>query len=388
MEKEIEVKGYCDAQFESVLDVFKENFNSFNEIGASFAVTVNGKFVIDIWAGYTNESKTKYWGKNTITRVASTVKVITSLCALMLVDNGKIELDSPVSKYWPEFAQNGKENLPVRYLFSHTAGLPGIETPISPQNLQDWDLIVESLAAQKPLWEPGTMRGYHTLTFNYLLGELVRRVSGKSLSQFFEEEVAKPLNIDFYLGLPENVRSQYASFISAKLPKNFSQLAFPEPHPIAKKIAANPQIWKVSMNDPFWFNVGAQGFGNARSVASVGSIFACEGKFNGIQFLSPKTIELVLEEQIYDSDIILGAPIRTGLGFGLTSKERPFPNPRTIYWSGMGGSSITMDIDAKMSIAYVMNQARIELPDENKTNKYATDTRANCLIEEVFKLTT
>ncbi|MCK4284772.1 MAG: beta-lactamase family protein, partial [Candidatus Lokiarchaeota archaeon] len=169
MSNELEVKGYTDPKFKTIKDVFKENFKEFNEVGASFAVFYDNKFVVDIWGGYSNPEKTKPWNKDSIAKVYSTNKIITSICALILVDRGLLDLDAPVARYWPEFAQSGKEKLPVRYLFSHSAGLPGFDEKITVEDLKDWDKIVKILAKQKPWWEPGTKSGYHATTMYFLL---------------------------------------------------------------------------------------------------------------------------------------------------------------------------------------------------------------------------
>ncbi|MHA1985488.1 MAG: serine hydrolase domain-containing protein [Promethearchaeota archaeon] len=205
MTSKVEIHGSCEPRFEAVKDAFTRNFEEEMEVGASFAVTINGKYVIDIWGGYKDKEKTQAWEKDTICNVYSTTKVPTVLCTMMCVDRGLLDLDEKVAKYWPEFAQNGKENILVRHLLSHTSGLAGFEVAGTvPSNyLYDWEKATSLLAAQKPWWEPGTKSGYHAITHGYLLGEVVRRVTGKSLGTFFKEEVANPLNIDFHIGLAE-----------------------------------------------------------------------------------------------------------------------------------------------------------------------------------------
>ena len=181
MTEEIEIHGLCEDKFRAVKTAFAKNFKVDGDIGASFAATINGKFVVDIWGGFADKERSRPWEKDTIVNVYSTTKVMTIISALMLVDQGLLDLDAPVAKYWPEFAQNGKENLPVRNIFSHTSGLAGWEEKITPEVLFDWDKAVSLLAAQKPWWEPGTKSGYHAITHGYLLGELVRRITNKSL---------------------------------------------------------------------------------------------------------------------------------------------------------------------------------------------------------------
>ncbi|MFX1324013.1 MAG: serine hydrolase domain-containing protein [Promethearchaeota archaeon] len=205
MTEKVEIHGLCEPRFEAVKDTFTRNFDEGMEVGASFAVTINGKYVIDIWGGFKDKEKTQPWEKDTIVNVYSTTKVPTVLCTMMCVDRGLLDLDGTVATYWPEFAQNGKDNILVRHLLSHTSGLAGFEEAgkIPSKYLYDWEKATSLLAAQKPWWEPGTRSGYHAITHGYLLGELVRRVTGKSLGTFFKEEVAIPLDIDFHIGLAE-----------------------------------------------------------------------------------------------------------------------------------------------------------------------------------------
>ena len=388
MIQDVKIHGYCDRRFKSVKRVFETNFEQGLECGASFAATINGKFVVDLWGGFMDETKTRPWEENTISPVASTTKIMAALCIHMLVDRGKLDINNPVAKYWPEFAQAGKENLPVRYILSHTAGLAGFDEPVKVEDLLDWDLITTLLAKQKPWWEPGTESGYHGITFNFLLGEIIRRISGKPLKTFFRDEVAIPLNADFHIGLTKQQLSRYSEFIPSDLPesallKNLSQdlmlvRVFSNPHLI---LPLNPK----GLEKRNRLKNKIEGFGNARSVALIAALMACGGELNNIRLLSLNTIEKAIEEQIYSTDLVLGVPIRFGLGFGLRSKEKPYPNQRTFYWSGVGGSFVIMDLDAKVSIAYVPNQMRYQTPEETQSNKYANDTRANRLITAFFE---
>lgn len=209
----MKIDGYCDERFISVKHAFEKNFELGFEVGASFAVSLNGKLVVDIWGGFSDSAKTKPWEKDTIVNVFSTTKVMTALCIHLLVDKGLINVDAPVAKYWPEFAQATKENILVKHLMSHSAGLPGFDEKIPVEALYDWDRIIGLLASQEPWWKPGTKIGYHMITFGYLLGELVRRVTGKSLGEFFRDEIAVPLNIDFHIGLPETFDSRTSNII-------------------------------------------------------------------------------------------------------------------------------------------------------------------------------
>lgn len=374
MLKEIEVNGYCDKRFEPVKDLFIKNFEDGLEVGASLAATIYGEFVIDIWAGFADFAQTRAWEKDTIVNVYSTTKVMTILCTLMCIDRGLLNLDAPVAKYWPEFAQGGKEKLPVRYLLSHTSGLPGWDEKLTFEDLYNWDKVVSSLAAQKPWWEPGTKCGYHSLTHGYLLGELVRRVTGKSLGTFFREEVAKPLDADFHIGLSE-IHDSRVGDLTFPPPDEFVRFGELDPQSIAFRVAANPFTTRNVSKTRAWRAAeipAGNGHGNARSIAKIAAAIACGGELDGIRLLSSNTIEKAIEEQIYDTDLVALFPIRWGLGFGLNCKERPLgPNPNSFHWSGLGGSLVVMDPDAKTSFAYAMNKMVIDLgvPTDPRADK-------------------
>jgi len=370
MARKIEIHGFCDDQFKNVKEVFAENFKLDLDVGASLALTINGKFIIDIWAGYADEAQTKPWEEDTIVNVYSTTKVMTALCVLMLVDRGLLDLDAPVAQYWPEFAQAGKENLPVRYLLSHTAGIPGFDKRIQPETLYDWDAIVNILAAQKSWWKPGTKSGYHSITFGYLLGELVRRITGKTLGTFFKEEVAEPLKADFHIGLSAEHDSRVGELIPP-FPVDPQNVGDIDPNSIPIKVLLNPILTARETLTREWRAAeipASNGHGNARSVARVGAALACGGEVDGVRLLSLKTIEKSIEEQSNGSDLVLNVPIRFGLGYGLVSKDMPVsPNPRAFYWGGWGGSHVTMDLDAKLSWAYVMNRMMMSLTGDPRT---------------------
>ena len=196
-----EINGNCDERFAGVRDVFAANFDKGLDVGASVAVFIDGEPVIDLWGGHLDAEKTLPWQRDTITNVWSTTKTMTFVAALTLADRGLIDLDGPVARYWPEFAANGKERVLVRHVMAHTAGLSGWEDKIAPEELYDWDKATSLLAAQAPWWEAGQGSGYHALTQGYLMGEIVRRVTGKSFGTFFREEIAGPLGADFHVGL-------------------------------------------------------------------------------------------------------------------------------------------------------------------------------------------
>ena len=379
MNNKIKIDGYCEDRFTSVKEAFQYNFDENLEVGASFAVTINGKHVIDLWGGYSDAAETKPWKKDTIVNVYSTTKVMTVICIHMLVDRGLLDLDDPVAKYWPEFAQAGKENLPVKYLLSHTSGLAGWDKPIRTKKLYNWDLMVELLAAQKPWWEPGTKSGYHTFTYGFLLGEVFRRIMNKSVGTFFQEEVAKPLGADFYIGLPEEYDNRVAELIPPP-PIDLSIFGDIDPKSVAMRSLTNPMIDVQATKTREWRGAeipAANGHGNARSVSRITAALACGGELDGVHLVSEDTIKKSIEEQSYGTDLVLNVPIRFGLGWGLQSKELPIgPNPNLFFWGGYGGSVIAVDLDEKMSIAYVMNKMSSTITGGPRSQK---------LIEALYK---
>ena len=218
-----EIDGYCDAHFHAVKDAFAQNFDLHGEVGASVAVMVDGRMVVDLWAGHADGARTRPWERDTIVNVYSTTKGMVAACAHRLIEKGLLNLDAPVAKYWPEFAQKGKERLPVRYLLSHKAGLPAIREPLPAGTLYDWNAMAAALAAEEPWWEPGAKHGYHAVTFGFLVGEVVRRVSGKSVGTYFRDEIGAPLSLDFHIGLAAENDARTAEMLAAPPPEPGSE---------------------------------------------------------------------------------------------------------------------------------------------------------------------
>ncbi len=357
----IDIQGFCDDKFTAVKEAFRKNFEDDLEVGASFAATIDGKYVVDIWGGYADAAMTRPWEKDTIVNVYSTTKVMTAICAHILIDRGQLDPDALVTEYWPEFGQAGKEKMPVKYLLSHRSGLAGWDKPMTMEEFYDWDYAVSLLAAQKPWWEPGQHCGYHAITFGHLIGELVRRITGKSPGTFFREEVAGPLNADFHIGFGPELDHRVGEMVPPPVlqPGEPGYTEMP-PDSMLMKTLTNPPVTYEMLKERAWRAAeipAANGHGNARSVARVGAAMACGGELDGVRLMGLPTIEKAIGEQIYDTDLCLGSPIRYGLGFGLNSKDTPMgPNPRTFWWAGMGGSTVIMDLDARLSFSYVMNK--------------------------------
>jgi CubicO group peptidase (beta-lactamase class C family) len=214
----VAIGGRCDAHLRGVRDAFADNFTAHGEVGAAVAVTVDGKLVVDLWAGHADAARTHPWTRDTIVNVASATKGLTAICAHRLVDRGLLDLEAPVATWWPAFAQAGKADLPVHLLLGHRAGLPAIETPLPTEALYDWDTMTGALAAQAPWWEPGTRHGYHVFTFGWLVGEVVRRITDMSLGRYWRQEVAEPLGLDCHIGLAAAYDGRVAEFIPVPPP--------------------------------------------------------------------------------------------------------------------------------------------------------------------------
>ncbi|MGW0705351.1 serine hydrolase domain-containing protein [Streptomyces sp. NPDC002643] len=339
-----DIHGTCAERFAPVREALIASLGG-KDVGASVAVFVDGEPVVDLWGGYADADRTTPWERDTISNVWSTTKPMAALCALVLADRGDLDLDAPVAAYWPEFAAAGKEGVLVRHVLSHTSGLHVFDAPTTIDDLYDWPTITARLAAQTPAWEPGTEGGYHAVTQGYLIGEIVRRVTGRSLGAFFAEEIAGPLGADFHIGLAEEHDHRVAPIIP---PPSSPPRGDRRPNPAISGETANTLAWRRAEIP------AANGHGNARSVAAVQSVLACGGAARGVRLLSEKGCERALEEQFLGTDRVLGVPMRYGMGYGLHTGQ--LPHPRTCFWGGWGGSIVLVDFDARMSMAYTMNQ--------------------------------
>jgi CubicO group peptidase (beta-lactamase class C family) len=350
-----DVQGTCDAKFEGVRTALSHSLDSGAD-GASVAVFLHGEPVVDIWGGFVDAEHSAPWAADTLTNVWSTTKTMTFLCALMLHDRGELDFHAPVATYWSEFAAGGKEQVEVRHLMGHTAGLSGWDEPLVAEDLADWEKCTAALAAQTPWWEPGSGSGYHAVTQGFLIGEVVRRITGESIGSWFAREVAKPLGADFHIGLPASEDSRVANVIPpppidmAAMGGNVSELM--------AKTFLNPPIDATMAHHEWWRRAeipAANGQGNARSVAAIQSIIAGRGQARGVRLLSAEATDAIFEVQADGTDKVLGVPIRFGMGYGLGNEVMPL-GPRACYWGGYGGSIIVLDQDAELAVSYVMNR--------------------------------
>ena len=372
----MDVNGFCKPGFEPVREAFIANFDKGLDLGASVAVTKDGEPVVDLWAGDADSAGTP-WAEDTIVNVYSTTKTMAATSVLVLADRGEVDLYAPVATYWPEFAANGKEGVTVAHVMSRSAGLSGFDPPLAAiEELYDWDGICSRLAAQAPWWEPGTQSGYHAVSQGFLQGEIVRRVTGRSIGTFFREEIAEPLGADFHIGLDPAHDARVGELVPPGAPAGGPAGA--DPDSVAAKTFRGAPLDGTEPRTSAWRRAeipAAGGIGNARSVARVHSALACGGTVDGVTLMSESGVERILEEQTRGLDLVLGAPLVFGMGFGLNDAAFPIsPNPRSFFWGGWGGSLAIIDLDARVSIAYVMNRMEADLLGDQRGGGVAAAT--------------
>jgi len=376
-----EIHGSCDPRFEKMREILSANIDSGEDVGASVAVVHNGEMVVDIWGGWVDEKHSAPWSSDTIVNVWSSTKTQMALCALMLADRGELDLDAPVATYWPEFAANGKGGVLIRHLLSHTSGVSGWDQPIEVSDLYDWTKSTAKLAAQAPWWEPGTSSGYHALNQGHLVGEVIRRITGLKLGEFFRREVAEPLGLDFHIGLPESEFGRVSNVIPPPpLPVDMSQL---DPNSVVVKTFSGPAPGAEAAWTKEWrqADIGAaNGHGNARSLAWAQSAISNGGVVRGHRLLGQKTIDQIFRVQSDGMDQVLMAPVKFGIGYGL-------PNPtvahlpmdrRACFWGGWGGSAIVNDLDLGLTVTYVMNRMAEGLLGDNRGTSLVSAAFAAC----------
>jgi CubicO group peptidase (beta-lactamase class C family) len=390
MTERAEVHGRCEPAFEPLRRALADTVDAGHEVGAALAVYAGKQQVVDLWAGHTDAARTRPWDEDTIVNLYSVGKAITALCALRLVERGALDLDSPVSRYWPEFAQAGKERLPLRYLLTHQAGLPAVFRELPSGAELQWEVMTDALAAQEPWWTPGEGHGYHVNTYGFLIGEVVRRVTGKSLGTYLRDEIAGPAGVDFFIGFGPELDARCADVIPALPGPDADQRrallegdlaaftgparmrvgAYRNPPNLSGQGIINTRAWRAAEVP------STNGHGNARAVARLYSALATDGELDGAHVLCPETVEMAIAEQVYGEDLVLERPTRFGLGFQLAMRERPLgPNPRAFGHFGAGGSLGFADPDAHVAFAYAMNQGR-----EGWQHKHVRD-----LIDRVYE---
>jgi CubicO group peptidase (beta-lactamase class C family) len=360
------VQGECDPEFQEVRHLFQHFLDSGEELGAAVAVNVDGRNVIDLWGGWADVDKTKPWEKDTIVNVYSTTKTVTSLAMLKLVDMGLVSVTDKVSQHWPEFAANGKENVEIRHLLSHSSGLSGWTDKMTIEDICDLELGTTKLAAQAPLWPPGTASGYHGYTFGHGPAEIIRRKTGLGLRDFLRREITGPLGADFHIGALEKDCPRVATLVPPPpFPAPTSPLS-----PITASVVLNPPLVPEQVlfsASPTWrkAEIGASnGHGNARSLVRLFTEVVLAEKGDADRIISKQTADLILDEQVRGNDLVLGGPICFGNGFALVGDgfgwlDSGLPKGRLASWNGYGGSEMIMDFDRHLTFAYTMNKMKI-----------------------------
>ena len=353
------VQGTCPPKFNAVKELLEAQIASGEELGASLVVNIAGEDVLDIWGGYTDIERTQPWQRDTIVNVWSSTKTVSSLAVLMLISRGQLSAFDKVSKHWPEFAANGKADIEVRHLLSHTSGVSGWDQPVAVKDICDVKTSTEKLATQAPWWPPGTASGYHSLNMGHLLGELVRRVTGKSLTRFVAEEIAEPLDADFQIGAKEADWPRITNVVPPP-PFPFDLATLPKDG-VMRKTFTGPMPTAETAWEPMWRRAeigAANGHGNAMALNRTARVVTLGGTMGGKEYLSPETVELIFREQASGTDLVLAQNLRFGIGYGLRA-EGPtewLPKGRVCFWGGWGGSIVIMDLDRKITLTYAMNK--------------------------------
>lgn len=384
----IDIHGEVAPGFEKVRDAFAANFEHHGDVGAAFALYKDGVKVVDLWGGVANEDTGAAWNEDTLQLVFSTTKGATAICAHLLAQRGELDFDAPVAEYWPEFKANGKENILVRWLLSHRAGLPVLDHPLTPEQYYAWEPVAEALAAKQPEWEPGTKHGYHAVTYGNLVGEVVKRISGTSLGTFFRNNVAEPLGLDFWIGLPESEEPRVSKLITMtlgaspeqqemlknidieSLPKEMQPLvrAFTDPNSLSMRALTGVTDPAMDFNSRELHAAevpAANGITTARSLARM---YAAQvGEVDGVRLMNDATVANAIVEQSNGPDAVLMIPTRFGLGFFLQSGFSPLMGPRSFGHAGAGGSLGFADPDAGIGFGYVMNKMSSNLSGDPRT---------------------
>jgi CubicO group peptidase (beta-lactamase class C family) len=362
---EVTIEGTCDARFERVREAFADNFESCRETGASVAIELDGRMLVDLWGGWADKARRRRWTRDTIVNVYSTTKGLTAICAHRLAGEGRLDLDAPVAQYWPEFAANGKDRIAVRALLNHRAGLPAIRKPLEPDDLYDWETMTGALAAEEPWWEPGTRHGYHAVTFGYLVGEVIRRITGKSVGHYFKDEIAAPLKLDAHIGLDASEDGRVAEMIGAPplAPGDFNLFAeaAKNPESVTAKTFMNPMVLSMATaNSRGWRGAeipAANGHTNGRALAQLYGVLARGGEFDGGRVMEAREIPACHLEESRGPDEVLLISTRFSSGFMLSQADEEMgPNASAFGHPGAGGSLGFADPEAKIGFGYAMNR--------------------------------
>ncbi|HYO36820.1 MAG TPA: serine hydrolase domain-containing protein [Geodermatophilus sp.] len=365
-----EVHGRCDDRFAGVRDALAANLDD-AELGGAVAVDLGGEVVVDLWGGWRDEARTTAWTQDTIVNVWSCTKTVLALAALVCHDRGLLDVHAPVAEYWPEFAANGKEGVLVRHLLSHTSGVSGWDPPFTVPDMYDRETSTARLAAQAPWWEPGTASGYHAQDQGHLVGEVIRRVTGRTFRQFVAEELAGPTGADLQIGAREEDWDRIAPVVPPPLPVDLAAL---DPASVMVRTFTGPVGDASAANTPGWrrADLGAlNGHATARGLLDVVRALSLGGETGGVRLLRDATIDLVFDQQSHGVDLVLGIPVRFGIGYALGSPAVPYvPEGRVCFWGGWGGSLVLMDLDRRLTVTYVMNRMAPGIIGSDRAESY------------------
>ena len=349
------VHGSCHDRFAPVADAFRAALAEGEELGARFALSVEGEIVVDLWGGFADRARTRPFADDTLTPVFSTTKAVASILVARLVDQGRIAYDQPVAEVWPEFAAAGKGQVSIAQALSHQAGLPGFAEPMDPALWFDWEAICEKLAAMAPMWPPGTASGYHPVTFGYIAGEIFRRVDGRTMGTALREDLASPFGLDLWIGLPDAEHGRAAEMERPKTMPEFGEINAPRRAAFLTRWASpggrGSAEWRRAEIP------SANGHATAPALARLASALACDGMIDGRRILSPETIAQASRERIAGDDLVLPYRMSWGAGFMRNASLGIYgPNPQSFGHSGWGGSCAFADPERGIAAAYVMNR--------------------------------
>lgn len=371
-----DIHGDVDEGFGAIADAFAENFEQRGELGAAFSLYADGVKRADLWGGIANGRTGQEWTQDTLQLVFSTTKGATAICVAQLVEQGALSYDDPVATHWPEFAANGKGDVTVGQMMSHQAGLIAVDAPVTFDEIMAVTPVVEALQDQAPMWPPGTTHGYHAITYGWLAGELVRRVDGRRISEFFQDEVVKPLGLEFWIGLPESEESRVSRIELAPPPKDPEAVAamMQVLGPGTNGYRALSIDGKISMAGDNHFNSravhatempGANGITTARSVARMYA--ATIGEVDGVRLLAPSTVDAARAERVSGPDLTLIKPTRFGAGFWLHNVSTPMIQDGSFGHPGAGGSLGYANPELGIGYGYVMNQMGGDVAGDPRT---------------------
>lgn len=371
----MEVNGRVERGYGPVSEAFVDNFTQHGEVGAAVCVYRHGRPVVDIWGGQADRRQDRPWSQDTTALVFSSTKGMTAICANLLAQRGLLDLDAPIASYWPEFAANGKAAVTVRWALCHRAGVPAVDAVLTLDEVFAWDPVVAAIAAQRPEWEPGTAHGYHARTFGWIVGEVIRRISGQSFGGFLANEIAAPLGLDFWVGLPEAAERRVAATyppVPPADPKIRQAIeAFMGPDTLLGRVLSGPS-GLFGYND-MWNRrdlhaaemPSSNGIGTAHALAR--AYAAVIGEVDGVRLLTPETVEAARQVESDGPDRVLGVPTRFGVGFALPPMLGAGLGPSAFGHPGAGGSLGFADPDAGVSFGYVMNQMKLGVSGDERT---------------------